>query len=176
MPRLVESLLKHEKVELAGLGARDSLRLEAGLCLHGHDISDAVTPFQAVLMWCVRKGVEPNRLSFLGEKTLSKQIEEVKAGALKIRKRAGFILNDPGIIRENSRILTKEGNEVGMVTSGCYSPILKKCIGMAYLDQGYGKAGTELLAEQRNKTHSLQIMKMPFVKASYYKNWSSFQE
>jgi aminomethyltransferase len=161
-------------VALAGLGARDSLRLEAGLCLHGHDINPNTTPLEATLMWTVHKRkAGDQRLNFIGEDALNKQASDVKAKTLKIRKRIGFMLNDAGVVREHCKVFTKDGQEVGETTSGSPSPSLKKSIGMAYVDQAYAAENTELFAEQRSKRFSLSIKKMPFVPSNYYKRWGS---
>lgn len=91
---ITEALLRNNAVGLAGLGARDSLRLEAGLCLHGHDILPTITPFEATLMWTVYKRKSgDDRLKFIGEDALAKQQADVKAKTLKIRKRIGWMSN-----------------------------------------------------------------------------------
>ena len=171
---ITEAILRNPLASLAGLGCRDSLRLEAGLCLHGHDISTSVTPFEASLMWTVhkRKAGDP-RLKFIGEDALVKQQADVKSKAISIRKRVGFMLNDAGVVREHCKIFTKEGKEVGETTSGGPSPSLKKTIGMAYIDQSLATEGTELWAEQRGRRFSLSVKKMPFVPSNYYKRWGA---
>ena len=108
------------------LGARDSLRLEAGLCLHGHDITPSITPKQASLLWTVRK----NNLTFLGSQAF--QADKPT------EKRVGFIAKE-GILREGQEIFDEKGVNVGKVCSGTYSPILKKGIGMAYLQNKQSK-------------------------------------
>lgn len=102
---------------------------------------------------------------------MSKQANDVKSKTLKIRKRIGFMLNDPGVVREHCKVLTKDGQEVGETTSGSPSPSLKKSIGMAYVDQSFTGENTELFAEQRGKRFSLSVKKMPFVPSNYYKRW-----
>lgn len=83
-------------------------------------------------------------------------------------------MDGSGIVRENCRVYNNEDQEVGIVSSGTYSPLSKKCIGMAYVNDGLNKADTKLYAVQRDKKHPLTITKMPFVKPGYYKNWASF--
>jgi aminomethyltransferase len=140
---ITERLLKDERVQLAGLGARDSLRMEAGLCLHGHEITEKISPFESGLMWTVYKRQDgDDRARFMGEGALRKRVEENKSGLRADRRRVGFVLNGSGIIRENCRIVDEKGEEVGSTTSGGYSPVLKKCIGMAYVEQKYAKAGS----------------------------------
>lgn len=169
---ITEGLLKDGRVMLAGLGARDSLRLEAGLCLHGNDISASTTPFEAALMWTVYKPeLETGRLQFIGEEVLRRQVEDSKAKTIRVKKRVGFKMEGTGIVRGGCKVMTKEGEEVGLTTSGVYSPSLSRCVGMAYVDQECVGGGRELLVEQRNRKYEIRVEKMPFVKAKYYKGW-----
>ena len=110
------------------LGARNSLRLEAGLCLHGNDISEDTTPSEAVLMWTVRKY---SNIEFIGQQAL-------KAKKAK-RKRVGYVSDGKGIIRDGSKVLNQEGEEVGYVSSGSYGPSVQKGVGMAYVNMPYHK-------------------------------------
>ena len=167
--------MKDPHVGLAGLGARDSLRIEAGLCLHGHEMSNEINPFQAGLMWTVNKR-QPNdeRVKFIGEDVLKKIVQDNKSGERKDQKRVGFQLDAAGIIRENVPLYNSNGEQIGKTTSGGYSPVLKKCVGMAYVDAGYTKSGTKLEAEQREKRHPLTVTKMPIVPSRYYKGWNDF--
>ena len=97
---ITEAILRNPLVSLAGLGSRDSLRLEAGLCLHGHDINETTTPLEAALMWTVyKRKAGDHRLKFIGEEVLAKQQADVKSKTISIKKRVGFILNDTGIVR-----------------------------------------------------------------------------
>lgn len=105
-----------------GLGARDTLRLEAGLCLYGHELNEDTSPIEAVLGWTISKR-RKEQGGFLGYETVKKHLEEgVK------RKRTGFIVEGPPA-RDGAKIQTKDGKEVGYVTSGAPSPSLKKSIG-----------------------------------------------
>ena len=171
---ITRALLKNNIVAMAGLGSRDSLRLEAGLCLHGHDINPTTTPFEASLMWTVNKRkAGDNRLQFIGEDVLQKQQEDVKTKKISIRKRVGFVVNDPGVVREHCKVFTKEGKEVGETTSGGPSPSLKKSIGMAYIDQSASAEDTQLFAQQRDRKISIALKKMPFFPSRYYKRWGT---
>ena len=108
--KLTQQLLDNQSVQMAGLGARDSLRLQAGLCLHGHDISQDTTPLEATLMWTVHKRKSgDDRLKFIGEEALAQQQSDVKAKKLKIRKRVGFMVNDPGVVRDHVKLFDKDG-------------------------------------------------------------------
>lgn len=119
-------------VELAGLGARNTLRIEAGLCLYGQDLLETITPIEALLGWTISKRRREEG-GFPGFDIISKQIKE---GASK--KRVGFMLEGPPA-RGGEQIFNDKGENIGLVTSGTYSPSLKKAIGMAYVDSKYTK-------------------------------------
>ena len=112
---------------MAGLGARNTLRLESGLCLYGHDINDITTPIEASLKWVIGKRRKTHG-NFLGFDIIKGQIENDS----KI-KRVGFSIESGPPAREGTIIL-KDGKEIGKVTSGTFSPILKKPIGMGYVN------------------------------------------
>jgi aminomethyltransferase len=99
--------------------------------------------------------------------------EQVKNKSRSIRKRVGFVVTEPGVIREHCKVFTKDGKEVGETTSGSPSPSLKKSIGMAYVDQAVSADETELVAEQRGKRVAIRLSKMPFVPSNYYKRWGT---
>ena len=133
--RLCDLLFEDPKVAPAGLGARDSLRLEAGLCLHGNDIGPDVTPVEAGLMWTVRKKGD---IKFIGQEA----IEKVKAEKSFSHRRVGFIMEtEKGIPRPGVEVLNEESEIIGKVCSGGFSPILKRGLGMAYLKVGNTKVG-----------------------------------
>lgn len=153
----------------AGLGARDSLRLEAGLCLYGHDLNETITPIEASLKWLVgkRRKVEGG---YRGSEIISNQIN----GKLELtRQRVGFTFTNGPPAREGSIITTKEGQEIGKVTSGTQSPVLKYNVGMAYIKPEHSKLGTELLVKVRNSTYPIKVSKMPFVPSKYFKKEKS---
>ena len=145
-----------------GLGARDTLRLEAGLCLYGHELNMDISPIEAVLGWTISKRRKEEG-GFLGFETVKKHLEQgVKS------KRAGFIVDGPPA-RDGVEIHTKDGKVVGKVTSGGPSPSLKKNIGQAYITVPLNKLETELQVTLRNKVYPLIVKKMPFVPNRYYK-------
>lgn len=146
----------------AGLGARDSLRLEAGLCLYGNDIDETTSPIEAGLAWTIGK-VKKTQGGFLGDTEILRQIKEGVT-----RKRVGFEVLEGASARGGVSI-TKDGQEVGKVTSGTFSPVLKKGIGMAYLATEVSKLGTKLTVTQRGKEQGIKVCKMPFLPAKYYK-------
>jgi aminomethyltransferase len=157
-----------EKLQLAGLGARDSLRTEAGMCLYGHDLDDTTTPVEAGLSWII----SPERREkggFNGAEAILKQLMPKSKGGLGVeRRRVGFIV-DGAPAREGAEIHSKEGGKIGNVTSGCPSPTLGKNIAMGYIKDGYHKAGTEVDILVRGKPRSAVVTKMPFVPSKYHK-------
>lgn len=148
---------KPEGIKPAGLGARDTLRLEMGFCLYGNDICDTTSPIEAGLGWITKftddKMEMPSR----------KFMEEQKAGALK-RKLVAFELKDKGIPRQHYEIANAEGQIIGEVTSGTMSPCLKKGIGMGYVTPEYSKVGTELGIVVRGRQLKAEVVKLPFRK------------
>ncbi|KAI8968891.1 putative aminomethyl transferase [Mycotypha africana] len=159
---ITEKLLAHPDAELAGLGARDSLRLEAGLCLYGNDIDDTTTPIEAGLTWTIPKSRRETG-GFLGAEYI---LPQIKGGVS--RRRIGLIVSGAPA-RDGAKILNQEGEVIGAVTSGCPSPVLKKNIAMAYVKNGFHKKGTELTVEVRNKAQKAVVTKMPFVETNYHK-------
>uniref|UniRef100_A0A6V7QWB5 Aminomethyltransferase, mitochondrial n=1 Tax=Ananas comosus var. bracteatus TaxID=296719 RepID=A0A6V7QWB5_ANACO len=150
------------KVRLTGLGARDSLRLEAGLCLYGNDMEQHITPVEAGLSWAIGKRRRAEG-GFLGADVILKQLEE----GPKIR-RVGFFSSGPPP-RSHSEIVTSSGENIGEVTSGGFSPCLKKNIAMGYVKSGLHKPGTEVKIVIRGKPYDAVVTKMPFVPTKYYK-------
>ncbi|MFX0021633.1 MAG: glycine cleavage system aminomethyltransferase GcvT [Candidatus Hermodarchaeota archaeon] len=137
----------------AGLGARDSLRLEACYSLYGHEISDTISPIEAGLFWLVKPKEE---IDYIGKEILLKQKSEGTERVL-----VGLNLIDKGIIREKFKIF-KNNNEIGFVTSGGYSPTLKKTIGLGLVKKEYKEVGTEIKIEIRNKLLRGIITTTPF--------------
>ncbi|KAJ3262643.1 hypothetical protein HK103_000172 [Boothiomyces macroporosus] len=158
---LTETLLSHPDVELAGLGARDSLRLEAGLCLYGHDLNEEITPVEGALTWTIgqRRRKEGG---FLGAEKI---LPQIKGGVSK--RRIGLIV-EGAPAREHTEIYA-DGKKIGEITSGCPSPTLKKNIAMGYVQNGFHKSGTELQVKVRNKMQKAVVTKMPFVPANYHR-------
>lgn len=137
----------------AGLGARDSLRLEACYSLYGHEISNSITAIEAGLSWLAKpkEGIE-----YIGKEVLMKQKSE---GPNRII--VGLNLLDKGIIRENYKIYKNE-NEIGYITSGGYSPTLKKSIGLGLIKKEYNEIGTELKINIRDKLLKAKVVSTPF--------------
>lgn len=160
---LWEKLLENSDVMPVGLGARDSLRLEAGLCLYGNDLDTTTSPAEGTLFWVVAKSRRKPG-SFVGSERILDEIKNKSA----TRKRAGFVINGAPA-RQGTPITNADGAEIGVVTSGGHSPMLKKGIGMCYVKPEYNKAGTELFVTLRKKKQSIVITKMPFVEQRYYR-------
>ncbi|XP_016379784.1 aminomethyltransferase, mitochondrial isoform X1 [Sinocyclocheilus rhinocerous] len=158
---LTEKLLADSEVKLAGLGARDSLRLEAGLCLYGNDIDETTTPVEASLVWTIGKRRRQAQ-DFPGADIIVPQIK-----AKTQRKRVGLISNGPPV-RQHTPILSSDGRVIGEVTSGCPSPCLKQNVAMGYVEAGFSKVGTSIQVEVRKKAVPAVVSKMPFVPTKYY--------
>ncbi|XP_063148094.1 aminomethyltransferase, mitochondrial isoform X2 [Candoia aspera] len=158
---LAELLLRNSSVWLAGLAARDSLRLEAGLCLYGNDIDENTTPVEASLVWTLGKRRRV-AMDFPGASTILAQIKEKPK-----KKRVGLTSTGPPI-RQHVPILSPEGKAIGEVTSGCPSPCLQKNIAMGYVDSEYSKLNTALTVEVRKKNYPALVTKMPFTPTHYY--------
>lgn len=162
-PQFCSLLLEHNKesLALAGLGARDTLRLEAGLCLYGNDIDENTTPVEASLLWTIP---QERRTSggFLGSQVIVEQIKNKSEE----RKRVGITLPRPP--HPHLKLYDSEGKEIGEVTSGSFSPVLKCGIGMAYLHKKFSKIGTQVFVSFKNKKVAATVSKMPFVPTNYH--------
>ncbi len=141
-------------IQPIGLGARDTLRLEMGYCLYGNDIDDTTSPLEAGLGWITKFTKD-----FINSDALKKQKEEGVS-----RRLVAFEMIDRGIPRKDYVILSAEGEEIGVVTSGSQSPTLSKGIGLGYVKNDYRKSGTEILIQVRNRQLKAQTVKLPFVK------------
>ncbi len=152
-----QKLLDHDDVKPIGLAARDSLRLEMGYPLYGHDIDASTTPVQAGLNWIM--GAQSNK-GYIGAEHILKEFDE---GASKIR--IGFELVDRGVAREGTEIFDEAGNQVGVITSGTFSPSLQKAIGMAYIETPHAVIDNILIAKVRGRDIKMKLMPYPFINA-----------
>jgi len=148
-------LLEEEKVEPAGLGARDTLRLEMGYCLYGNDIDETTNLLEAGLGWITKL----DKGDFIGKEALLK----IKKEGLK-RKRVGFEPDEIKAIPRHGYRIFDGDKEIGIVTSGTFSPSLKRGIGMGYVPTQYAKAGNSIAVDIRGKKVSAKIVKLPFYK------------
>eukprot|EP00929_Paragymnodinium_shiwhaense_P003369 TRINITY_DN10384_c0_g1_i1.p1 TRINITY_DN10384_c0_g1~~TRINITY_DN10384_c0_g1_i1.p1 ORF type:complete len:419 (-),score=113.06 TRINITY_DN10384_c0_g1_i1:187-1443(-) len=155
------------EVRLAALGARDALRLEAGLCLYGHDLDEDTTPNEAGLTWVVGKARRAEGAApFVGSETI---LAQIKDKSLYKKLRAGLMPSAGPPAREGAAIETPEGEVVGTVTSGSMSPVMRKNIAMGYINKPFNKKGTALQVVVRNKKYPALVTPMPFVPTKYYK-------
>jgi len=138
-----------------GLGARDTLRLEKGFCLYGNDIDDTTSPLEAGLGWVTKFAEGKNFID-------RAYMEQLKADGVK-RKLIGFKLIDRGIPRHEYKLTSPEGEEIGHVTSGTMSPMLKVGIGMGYVKSEYAAVGTQIAVEVRGRLLKAEVVKYPFV-------------
>jgi len=148
---------KEMGVQPAGLAARDTLRLEMGFCLYGNDIDESTSPLEAGLGW-ITKFTEGN--NFINRAELEKQKTEGVS-----RKLIGFELLERGIPRQHYPILDCDGNTIGEVTSGTMSPMLKKGIGMGYVELAHAKKDSEIRIGVRNKQLAARVLRPPFYKS-----------
>lgn len=165
---LTRKLLEQPEVELAGLGARDSLRLESGLCLYGHDIRQDTTPIEGSLIWAiskVRRSGGERAGGFPGADKILTQIDTRDIHT----KRIGLIGSSRAPVREGTELLNLEGQVIGQVTSGTFAPSLGAPVAMAYVDSRYSALDTELFALVRGKKLPMTVSKMPFVPQRYYR-------
>ncbi len=158
-----EKLLAEEEVWPIGLGARDSLRLEAGLCLYGHDIDTTTNPIEAGLVWSISKRRRFEG-GFPGEKNLRPALEKDCA-----RKRVGLLLDGKAPAREGADIAIFDGTIVGRVTSGGFAPSLGRPIAMGYVETAFAGIGTKLHLIVRGKPLAAEVAAMPFVPHHYYR-------
>eukprot|EP00418_Pyrodinium_bahamense_P055623 CAMPEP_0179187200 /NCGR_PEP_ID=MMETSP0796-20121207/92884_1 /TAXON_ID=73915 /ORGANISM="Pyrodinium bahamense, Strain pbaha01" /LENGTH=424 /DNA_ID=CAMNT_0020891257 /DNA_START=91 /DNA_END=1365 /DNA_ORIENTATION=- len=165
----VWQLLKAQpEVRLAALGARDALRLEAGLCLYGHDLDEGITPPEAGLAWVVAKARREAaaRPPFIGSERVLAQLADK---SLYKRLRTGLTPLSGPPAREGATVETPDGKCVGTITSGTMSPCLRKNIAMGYVDKPFNKQGTELQVVVRGKRYPAVTTKMPFVPTKYFR-------
>ena len=164
---LADAITAHEAVKPIGLGARDSLRLEAGLPLYGHDLGRETTPVMAGLTFAINKRRRAEG-GFPGAMRILAELENGPA-----QKRVGLDVEGRQPVREGALILDGEGNEVGRVTSGGFSPSLQRPIAMGYVAAGLSEIGTALKLEQRGKLFDARVAAMPFVPHRYHRKGAS---
>ncbi len=161
--QLANWLVADERVKPIGLGARDSLRLEAGLPLYGHDLDDRTTPVMAGLNFAINKRRRADG-GFAGAERI---LAELANGPPVLR--VGFEVDGRQPVREGALVLTGEGNEVGRITSGGFSPSLQRPIAMGYVGITFAEPGTALKLEQRGKLFDARVTPMPFVPHRYHR-------
>ena len=163
---LADALLTDDRVKPAGLGARDSLRLEAGLPLYGHDLTINTDPVSADLTFALSKKRRAEG-GYHGHKAVVSRLADVEAGTL-ATKRVGLTLEGRMPAREGAEVYSGD-TKIGTVTSGGFSPTLGKPIAMAYIDSAHANLGTALECEVRGKRLPATVTPMPFVPHRYYR-------
>jgi aminomethyltransferase len=160
---VAERLLAEPEVAPIGLGARDTLRLEAGLCLYGHDIDETTTPVEAGLAWTIGK----RRRTEAGFPGADRILRELVHGVR--RKRVGIRPDGRAPAREGTAITDEGGRQVGAVTSGGFGPSVGGPIAMGYVDAGHSATGTNLSLIVRDVPRPAQVAPMPFFPTRYYR-------
>ena len=160
---LAEALLAHDEVKPIGLGARDSLRLEAGLCLYGHDLDPTTSPIEADLAWTIQKRRREGG-DFPGAKRIKREMELGPS-----RKRVGLRPKDRAPAREGV-VIEKDGNAIGLVTSGGFSPVLTAPISIGYIEAQCAAPGTEVDLIVRGQKRPAEVVALPFVPHRYHRS------
>ena len=163
--RLAKVLLDFSDVEWIGLGARDSLRLEAGLCLYGHELSAEISPVEAGIRWAISKARRADGIragGYQGADIIMKQMNEGTAF-----KKLAFIAQGKAPVRDGSILVDEHNQEIGVVTSGGYSPSLSVPIALGRVETSYSESN--IFALVRNKKIAMKVVKLPFVKQKYYR-------
>jgi aminomethyltransferase len=160
---VAERLLAEPEVAPVGLGARDTLRLEAGLCLYGHDIDETTTPIEAGLAWTIGKRRREEG-GFAGAATVLRQLAEGPQ-----RRRVGILPDGRAPAREGAAIVDPAGSAIGRVTSGGFGPSVGGPIAMGYVDAGHAAEDTALALVVRDVPRPARVVRLPFVPTRYYR-------
>ena len=162
-------LLKHAEVQPIGLGARNSLRLEAGLCLYGNDIDATTTPIEAGLGWAIPKVRRSGGARAGGFPAADKILAQMDGSLALTRKRVALIAQERVPVREPAELQSTNGERIGAVTSGLLAPNLDQAIALAYVDPAYAAVGTTVNAIVRGKAVPMLVSTTPFVPTRYYR-------
>ncbi len=161
--KLWDLLMSHDAVETIGLGARDSLRLEGGLCLYGHDIDETTSPVEAGLLWSIPKHRRENG-GYIGAARVEKDMAERPK-----RRRVGIQPVGRAPAREGTIIQNMDGQEIGVITSGGFGPSAEGPVAMGYVKRKYARVGTKINLVIRGKAKPAKIIKLPFVPNNFYR-------
>ncbi len=164
---LARLLLAQTEVQAIGLGARDSLRLEAGLCLYGHDMDTSITPVEASLVWAlskVRRADGARAGGYPGAAIVQRQLAQGVS-----KKRVGLQINEKVPVREGAEITDLDGKVIGKVTSGGFGPSVNAPVAMGYVEQSFAAVGTKLHAIVRGKPVAIEVAKTPFFPQRYFR-------
>ena len=164
---LASLLIANDEVEWIGLGARDSLRLEAGLSLYGHELDNSHSPVESSLNWAlskVRRLGGEREGNYLGDQVILNQLENGSD-----TKVVGILPEGKMPVRDGATIQDENGNQVGYVTSGGFGPTLNKPISIARIETKFNQSQSKLFALVRDKIIAVEIIKLPFVEHNYYR-------
>ena len=165
--RLARALLAQPEVQPIGLGARDTLRLEAGLCLYGHDIDTTTTPVEGALTWAIQKVRRAGGARAGGYPGASVIDTQLAQGAS--RKRVGLIGSERVPVREGAQLVDASGAVIGQVTSGSLGPSVNQPVALAYVGATHAAVGTAVFALVRDKKVPLTVAPLPFVPNGYFR-------
>lgn len=160
---IYETLFQHQDVQPIGLGARDTLRLEAGLCLYGQDIDVNTSPIEANLGWLVSKN-KTKAQNYIGANIIQQQLQDGVS-----KKRVGLLPKTKAPMRQHVKLFNAQDVEIGYITSGTFSPTLQRPIAMGYVMPEYSQVGKEIFAELRGKKIPVEIAQLPFIAHKYYR-------
>ncbi len=162
--QLARILLSHDDVEAIGLGARDSLRLEAGLCLYGHDIDETTSPVEAGLVWSIAKRRRAEG-GFPGAARIARELRDGPG-----RLRVGIQPEGKAPAREGTEVLDESGASIGLVTSGGFGPSAAGPVAMGYVQSAQARPGTGVNLMVRGSARPARIVELPFVQHRYFRN------
>ena len=166
---LARALLAQPEVKPIGLGARNSLRLEAGLCLYGNDIDTTTTPPEAALNWAIQKVRRTGGARAGGFPGADKVLAQIDDPATLQRKRVGLVALERVPVREHTELQSADGQKIGEVTSGLLGPTVNEPVAMGYVTPSFAAIGTRVNAIVRGKAVPMEVRAMPFVPANYFR-------
>ncbi len=158
-----ETLLARDAVKWIGLGARDSLRLEAGLCLYGHDLDETTSPVEGAIDFAIGKR-RRREGGFPGFERIARELADGPR-----RRRVGIAPEGRAPVREGAEVIDADGRAVGRVTSGCFGPSAERPVAMGYVDAAHAETGTPLQVVVRGKALPASVAETPFVPQRYYR-------
>jgi aminomethyltransferase len=167
--KLAHALLAEPEVKPVGLGARNSLRLEAGLCLYGNDIDTTTTPVEASLNWAIQKVRRAGGARAGGFPGAAKILAQLADPATLTRKRVGLIALERVPVRGHTALQSTDGTPIGEVTSGLLGPSINQPVAMGYVSPAFAAVGTRVHAMVRGKPVPMEVRAMPFVPARYFR-------
>ncbi len=166
--RLCRLFLAQPEIEGIGLGARDSLRLESGLCLYGHDLDQSTTPLEGSLIWAISKCRRADGERAGGFPGADKVLDQI-TNKNWTRKRIGLLSDGRAPVREGAELFDADGNKIGVVTSGTLGPSVGKPVAMGYVETAFSALETVVYADVRGKKVAMTVSRMPFIEQRYYR-------